>query len=45
MERYQNSFVDKTPDHTENRLWILRVKVKSWKMLKCLESQLTRSTI
>ncbi|CAH3839663.1 TPA: hypothetical protein L9Y51_000477 [Klebsiella pneumoniae] len=24
IERYQNCFADKTPDHTENRLWILR---------------------
>lgn len=24
IERYQNCFADKTPDHSENRLWILR---------------------
>ncbi|MEX5432208.1 hypothetical protein WCD93_23260 [Klebsiella michiganensis] len=24
IERYQSCFADKTPDHTENRLWILR---------------------
>lgn len=24
IERYQSCFTDKTPDHTENRLWILR---------------------
>lgn len=23
--RYQTCFTDKTPEHTENRLWILRV--------------------
>ncbi|HHY1068233.1 hypothetical protein [Klebsiella michiganensis] len=24
IERYQSCFADKTPEHTENRLWILR---------------------
>lgn len=24
IERYQSCFADKTPDNTENRLWILR---------------------
>ena len=24
IERYQSYFVDKTPDHSENRLWMLR---------------------
>ncbi|MDK1885810.1 hypothetical protein MKR03_06515 [Klebsiella sp. K5-210] len=24
IERHQSCFADKTPDHTENRLWILR---------------------
>ncbi|HHT0191707.1 TPA: hypothetical protein ACTW3J_002969 [Raoultella planticola] len=24
IERYQSCFADKTPDHSENRLWILR---------------------
>lgn len=24
IERYQSCFADKTPDHTDNRLWILR---------------------
>nr|WP_285112284.1 hypothetical protein [Leclercia adecarboxylata] len=24
IERYQTGFVDKTPDHSENRLWMLR---------------------
>ena len=24
IERYQECFVDKTPDHSENRLWMLR---------------------
>ena len=24
IERYQSCFADKTPNHTENRLWILR---------------------
>ncbi|WP_227631354.1 MULTISPECIES: hypothetical protein [Klebsiella] len=24
IERYQICFADKTPEHTENRLWILR---------------------
>lgn len=24
IERYQEFFVDKTPDHSENRLWMLR---------------------
>ncbi|WP_142501253.1 hypothetical protein [Klebsiella sp. 2680] len=25
IQRYQPCFADKTPEHTENRLWILRV--------------------
>ncbi|KPU02486.1 hypothetical protein AN697_22690 [Enterobacter cloacae subsp. cloacae] len=24
IERYQQDFVDKTPDHSDNRYWILR---------------------
>ncbi|HFD3366461.1 TPA: hypothetical protein ACF26T_001320 [Escherichia coli] len=24
IQRYQEFFVDKTPDHSENRLWMLR---------------------
>lgn len=24
IQRYQDFFVDKTPDHSENRLWMLR---------------------